>query len=79
MAIIGRPNAGKSTLLNAILEFKLAIRHAQGTDYPPSDTGYSYSEAAHQMVFLDTPGIIGPEYKLQEAMMQAVARSTNGR
>jgi len=75
VAIIGRPNAGKSTLLNAILEFKLAIATHKAQTTRHQILGI-LSEAAHQMVFLDTPGIIEPEYKLQEAMMQAVARST---
>jgi GTP-binding protein Era len=74
VAIIGRPNAGKSTLLNSILEFKLAI-----TTHKAQTTRHQIlgilSEEAHQMIFLDTPGIIEPEYKLQEAMMQAVSRS----
>lgn len=75
VAIIGRPNAGKSTLLNAILEFKLAIATHKAQTTRHQILGI-LNEEAHQIIFLDTPGIIDPEYKLQEAMMQAVSRST---
>jgi GTP-binding protein Era len=72
--IFGKPNAGKSTLLNALMGEKLAIvspkvqttRHRikgilNGKDY--------------QIIFSDTPGIIEPKYKLHEKMMQAVKSS----
>lgn len=75
VAIIGRPNAGKSTLLNALLEFKLAIATHKAQTTRHQILGI-LNEESHQMIFLDTPGIITPEYKLQESMMQAVSRST---
>ncbi len=69
--ILGNPNVGKSTLMNTLLGEKLSIitpkaqttRHrilgiANGVDY--------------QIVFSDTPGILSPNYKLQEQMMQFV-------
>lgn len=74
-AIVGRPNAGKSTLLNALLEFKLAIATHKAQTTRHQILGIHTQEGA-QIVFLDTPGIIEPTYKLQEAMMQAVGRST---
>ena len=74
VAIIGRPNAGKSTLLNALLEFKLAIATHKAQTTRHQILGI-LNEEDLQIIFLDTPGIIDPEYKLQEAMMQTVARS----
>jgi GTPase len=74
VAIIGRPNAGKSTLLNALLEFKLAIATHKAQTTRHQILGI-LSEPGMQIVFLDTPGIIEPEYKLQETMMQTVSRS----
>ena len=74
VAIIGRPNAGKSTLLNRLLEFKLAIATHKAQTTRHQILGI-LSEPGLQMVFLDTPGIIDPEYKLQENMMQTVTRS----
>jgi len=70
--IIGRPNAGKSTLMNALVGEKLAIitRKAQTTRHRILGivNGDDY-----QVVFSDTPGIINdPKYKLQETMMQQV-------
>lgn len=69
--IFGRPNAGKSTLLNALMGEKLAIvsHKAQTTRHRIKAilTGEDY-----QVIFSDTPGIIEPRYKLHEKMMQAV-------
>jgi GTPase len=74
VAIIGRPNAGKSTLLNQLLEFKLAIATHKAQTTRHQILGILSGEKS-QIVFLDTPGIIVPEYKLQETMMQTVSRS----
>lgn len=75
VAIIGRPNAGKSTLLNTLLDFKLAI-----ATYKAQTTRHQIlgilSEDNGQAIFLDTPGVIDPRYKLQEVMMQTVTKST---
>lgn len=75
VAIIGRPNAGKSTLLNALLEYKLAIATHKAQTTRHQILGI-LSEENLQAIFLDTPGVIDPKYKLQESMMQTVARST---
>jgi GTP-binding protein Era len=72
VAIIGKPNAGKSTLLNAIVGSKLSI-----TTNKPQTTRHRvigiYSKPETQIIFIDTPGMIHPKYKLQEAMMRNVA------
>lgn len=75
-ALVGRPNAGKSTLMNAILGEKISI-----TTHKPQTTRHQllgiFSDENTQIVFLDTPGIIDPTYKLQEAMMKSVDRAKN--
>ncbi|MCC7401824.1 MAG: GTPase Era [Chitinophagaceae bacterium] len=71
VSIFGKPNAGKSTLLNALIGEKLAIvsKKVQTTRHRIKGilTGKD-----HQIVFSDTPGIIRPKYKLHEKMMQEV-------
>jgi GTPase len=69
--IFGKPNAGKSTLLNALMGEKLAIvsRKVQTTRHRIKGI---LTEKDYQLIFSDTPGIIEPKYKLHEKMMQAV-------
>jgi GTPase len=74
VSIFGKPNAGKSTLLNALMGEKLAIvsPKVQTTRHRIKGilTGDDY-----QVIFSDTPGIIEPRYRLHEKMMQAVRNS----
>lgn len=72
--IFGKPNAGKSTLLNAIMGEKLAIvsNKVQTTRHRIKAI---LTEKEYQVIFSDTPGIIEPKYKLHEKMMQAVKSS----
>ena len=76
IAIIGKPNAGKSTLMNRILGRKISI-----TTHKPQTTRHQilgiHSEEDLQIIFLDTPGIIDPQYELQKAMMRLVDRARN--
>ena len=76
VAIIGKPNAGKSTLLNALLGTKLSIvtHKAQTTRHQVMGI---LSDEESQIIFLDTPGIIKPRYSLQRAMMSFVDRARN--
>lgn len=70
--IIGRPNTGKSTLLNALLGERLSIVSPKAQTTRHRILGLLNSEA-YQIVFSDTPGIIfDPKYKLQHKMMRFV-------
>lgn len=69
--IFGKPNAGKSTLLNVIIGEKLAIISPKVQTTRHRITGV-LTEPGYQIVFSDTPGIIDPKYKLHEKMMGAV-------
>ena len=72
--IFGKPNAGKSTLLNALMEEKLAIVSSKVQTTRHRIKGI-LTEKDYQIVFSDTPGIIEPKYKLHEKMMDAVKNS----
>ena len=69
--IFGRPNAGKSTLLNALMGEKLAIVSSKVQTTRHRIKGI-LTEKDYQIVISDTPGIIEPKYKLHEKMMEAV-------
>ena len=73
-AIIGRPNVGKSTLMNQLIGMKIAITsHKPQTTRNKIQTVYTSDEG--QIVFLDTPGIHKAKNKLSEYMVK-VAKST---
>jgi GTPase len=69
--IFGKPNAGKSTLLNAIIGEKLAIVSSKVQTTRNRIKGFLTTDN-YQIIFSDTPGIIEPKYKLHEKMMQSV-------
>ena len=70
IAIVGRPNVGKSTLLNAILGEKIAIVSSKPQTTRNRITGI-YTNDEEQFVFLDTPGFQKPRTKLGEYMLNA--------
>ncbi|MEO7446013.1 MAG: GTPase Era [Ferruginibacter sp.] len=72
--IFGKPNAGKSTLLNALMGEKMAIvsHKVQTTRHRIKAI---LTEKDYQIIFSDTPGIIDPRYRLHEKMMNAVTSS----
>ena len=69
--ILGSPNVGKSTLINAILGEKLVITNSKAQTTRHRILGMLNTKD-YQLILSDTPGIIDPSYKLQESMMQAV-------
>ncbi len=74
VALVGKPNAGKSTLLNRLLGLKLAITSPKPQSTRVSAVGIVSTES-YQMVLLDTPGLLDPAYTLQRSMLASAIRS----
>jgi GTP-binding protein Era len=74
VSIIGKPNAGKSTLMNALVGEKMSIITPKAQTTRHRILGI-VNEEDYQIVFSDTPGIIKPHYALQETMMHQVSGS----
>lgn len=70
VAIVGQPNVGKSTLLNALLHFKLSIVSPKPQTTRKRILGI-LNRPHSQMVFFDTPGILEAHYRLQQALVRA--------
>ena len=69
--IIGNPNVGKSTLMNAMVGEKLSIITSKMQTTRHRIKGIVNGED-FQIVYSDTPGILKPVYKLQESMLRTV-------
>ena len=72
--IVGKPNVGKSTLMNALLGQELSMVNAKAQTTRHRIKAI-LNDADSQIILSDTPGIIEPAYKLQERMMQQVRSS----
>jgi GTP-binding protein Era len=74
VAIIGKPNTGKSTLMNRLLGEKLSI-----TSPKPQTTRYAIkgilTDENRQIVFIDTPGFLKPRYEMQKRMIKIWSNS----
>lgn len=76
VAILGKPNVGKSTLFNALIGERLSIVTPKPQTTRQRVLGIATSQAC-QMIFLDTPGILDPKYRLQQAMVRHIDRATS--
>ncbi len=70
--IFGKPNAGKSTLINALVGEKMAITSPKAQTTRHRIKAFLNSPGEYQIIFSDTPGIIDPQYRLHEHMMTSV-------
>jgi GTP-binding protein Era len=74
VSIVGKPNAGKSTLMNDLLNYDLSVVNPKAQTTRHRIKGILNSDD-YQVIFSDTPGMIKPVYKLHEKMMDAVTES----
>ena len=77
IAIVGRPNVGKSSLLNAMIGQKVAIVSSKPQTTRTRIMGV-LTEGADQLVFIDTPGLHKPRSRLGEYMVRSVRESIAG-
>ena len=77
VSVVGKPNAGKSTLINKLVGYKVAI-----TAPKPQTTRFNVkgiiTSKTSQIIFLDTPGVHKPKNKMGKYMMTGVSNAVNG-
>lgn len=76
VTIFGLPNAGKSTLMNALLGTQLSIVNKKAQTTRNKILGI-LTEDNYQMIFFDTPGVLEPKYELQKFMQSEIKSSLN--
>jgi GTP-binding protein Era len=74
VAIIGKPNVGKSTLMNHLIGTKLSIISSKPQTTRQSLKGF-YSDEKKQIIFVDTPGFLKPRYELHNRMLDIIKNS----
>lgn len=74
VALVGLPNTGKSTLLNALVGERLSIVTAKAQTTRQRLLAI-YTDPGHQAVFVDTPGLMEPRYLLQRGMLEDAERA----
>jgi GTP-binding protein Era len=74
ITVVGKPNAGKSTLLNRVMGEKLAIVSSKPQSTRDRVVGI-HTSGDVQMIILDTPGLLNPRYELQRAMRGTALRA----
>lgn len=77
IAIVGRPNVGKSSILNRLIGTKLAIVSSKPQTTRTRIMGV-WTEGETQLVFIDTPGLIKPKNSLGDYMVKSVTQSVAG-
>ena len=77
VSLVGRPNVGKSTLLNSILKMKIAITSDKAGTTRNIINGI-YNDDSSQMIFVDTPGIHKPTHKLGSLLNKKAYNNTEG-
>ena len=77
IAIVGRPNVGKSSILNRLIGTKLAIVSSKPQTTRTRIMGV-WTEGETQLVFIDTPGLIKPNNSLGDYMVKSVTQSVAG-